>query len=213
MTLFLIDINAMTEFAKEHPNELICVRDYLTSNMFTKIECVDAVIVHSQLTENADDNENRPQVAICSVKLKDSDTIYPVAMSNNLLTCIESYMHNADMLALNEQDHDCKQLEEEMQSEQDEDNLQTIERQAGQQSSNQESANKIGKPIVSMKPTVNGQDITAYPPIVVRGDSASDLKEFVDKNKSAIEAIGNEIAKQGLPTLIIPLDTKDKELS
>ena len=217
MTFFTIDLNAVLKHIEEHPNTDISLQDFLQNKLYTKLECIEWCVDHSNISELADDNADAHRIDVVTLKLVDTQPINCI-INHGSFDLICQWLQAEDILSLSKQGDALAEFEAE-----DEPNLEIAQKHsndAQQTQPTQPTQPAFNKPTQSTRPTLsmkpagsNGEDLSKFPPVIVRANSAQDLKDFVSQNAKMLEEIGNEILKSGMPTVCIPLDVKDKDKS
>lgn len=214
MTFFTIDLNAVLKHIEEYPNTNISLQDFLQNKLYTKLECIEWCVDHSNISELADDNADAHRIDVVTLKLVDTPPVNCI-INHGSFDLICQWLQAEDILCLSKQGDAFAELEAE-----DEPNLEVVQRthadkQSTQQTQQtQQNQSAFNKPTLSMKPTgSNGEDLSKFPPVIVRANSTKDLKDFVNQNAKILEEIGNEILKSDMPTVCISLDVKDKDKS
>lgn len=203
MTFFTIDLNAVLKHIEEHPNTDISLQDFLQNKLYTKLECIEWCVDHSNISELADDNADAHRIDVVTLKLVDTQPINCI-INHGSFELICQWLQAEDILSLSKQGDALAEFEAE-----DEPNLEIV-----QKHSNDAQQTQPTQPTLSIKPAgSNGEDLSKFPPVIVRANSTQDLKDFISQNAKMLEEIGNEILKSGMPTVCISLDVKDKDKS
>lgn len=205
MLAFVVDFERLTKDFQQ-TGQTINVRQYIIARLHTKLSAINAIVVHSELSDDIDDNKDKQRVALVNLMLADNKHELTCVITVNDVNIIEQYLHNEDCLSMQQQNDKLVELEHLL------DNEQAQEQQEVRRTETESVNSKPNaEPSASLMPTdAQGNPISQYVPVLVKGKSAASMKDWVRSHQEDLEAIGKLVLQKGMPTVTIDIAVDDK---